>query len=154
LDYTSGTATLDGSGAMLLGVLALGFIGFLRARETRRAQLWRTIAAMPLAPTNTTSVLKETPGKQLGRAGWAVLVSALAFTFTAWVAPHLWKIESFAGDPVTEAVNDPNGGGVPCCPVFDTVETERSRVREYFDLGRGHEALTDKRERTQCMVCM
>jgi len=158
LDRTDGQAIPGGVSAMLLGVLAVMFVAFLHVRESRRIALWRTIGAVPLAKTKPGAVLlRESPGSQLGRAGWGVLLAGITFALTAWVAPRLWQLETFGGAPVRVAAVDPApGDGPPCCPREDDIETERSRVKEYFDLGRGHDRRTDRRIRTHegCVMCL
>src|SRR5262249_54506080 len=103
LDRTHGTAIPDGTGAALLGVLALMLFLFLRVRETRRVGLWQTVGAPELARPTPPLVQKEPPGRQLARASWTLVVSALTFAVTAWVAPKLWHTETFSGDPLPVA---------------------------------------------------
>ncbi|MSP59181.1 MAG: hypothetical protein EXR72_02370 [Myxococcales bacterium] len=133
---------LDSGAGVLLAGLALLFLAFLRAREYRRVGLWRAVAAVPLATTHAGAVLREAPGRSLARVCWLVMVGGLTFGITAWVAPHLWKQEKLPGGHVAVAGDGfgpaGEGGGLPCCPAAE-VATERSRVREYFDLVRGHD---------------
>ncbi len=152
LDGTNGKSTPDGTAAVTLGALALAFVVFLRVRETRRVALWKTVAARPLATPALSTVFKEPPGKEVARAFWMLGTSALVFAFTAWLAPQLWEVETFGADPkVTASSAGPEGGGgPPCCE--DLAEAERSRVKEYFDFGRGRDALTGNTE-TQCRQC-
>jgi len=153
LDGTSGQATPDGAGIVLLGTLAVLFIVFLRVRESRRVALWRTIAATPLATGKPTAVLKEPPGRQLARGGWALLVSAITFGATAWVAPYLWQTESFDGGQAQLADPEPPQG-LPCCPVQWDAPITRSRVSEYFHIGRGHDEIGGPpRKGIDCAVC-
>lgn len=153
LDHTSGTTTPDRAGVVLLGGLAVVFIVFLRVRESRRVGLWRTFAAAPLATPRPVALLQEPPGRPFARAGWTLLVSALTFAVTAWVAPRLWQIESLEGDPV-QIADDSQVHGLPCCHATDEADTERARVKEYFDLGRGHgDKITELREGLDCQVC-
>lgn len=153
LDGTSGQATPDGAGIVLLGALAVLFIVFLRVRESRRVALWRTVAAAPLATTKPSAVLKEPPGRQIARGGWALLVSSITFAVTAWVAPYLWQTESFDAGQVEVAAPEPTQG-LPCCPVHWDAEVTRSRVSEYFDIGRGHDEITGPpRKGIDCQVC-
>ncbi len=146
LDRTAGKTMPDGAGIVLLGGLAVLFIVFLRARESRRVGLWRSVAAEPLATERSGAVLKESPQRQLAGASWAVLVSAITFAATAWIAPALWQIESFDGHRVQ--VSNP-ASGLRCCASPE----ERSRVKEYFDLGRGHDEVAPEREDIDCQVC-
>jgi hypothetical protein len=116
LDHTSGPehTTPDLAGVVLLGGLAVLFIVFLRVRESRRVGLWRTFAAVPLATPKPVALLQEPPGRPFARAGWTLLVSAITFAVTAWVAPRLWQIESLHGDPV-QLAEDSEVPGLPCC---------------------------------------
>ncbi len=151
LDGTNGKSTPDGTAAATLGALALAFVVFLRVRETRRVALWKTVAARPLATPAVSTVFKEPPGKEVSRAFWMLGTSALVFAFTAWLAPQLWEVETFGADPKITASNlGSEGDGPPCCE--DLAEAERSRVKEYFDFGRGRDALTGNTE-TQCRQC-
>ncbi|MEO8700491.1 MAG: hypothetical protein ABI867_10625 [Kofleriaceae bacterium] len=154
LDRNAGSTKLDMAGGVLLGVLALAFITYLYTRESRRVGLWRVVATAPLARPSEAAVLKESPGRQLGRAGWSIFISGLAFAFTAWLAPMLWRIESVRGHtPIAGHGNrGASGFGVPCCPSIDDAETSRSRVKEYFDLGRGHDALGEIHKQ-ECVPC-
>jgi len=153
LDHTGEQATPDGAGVILLGALAMLFIMFLRLREARRVALWRTVAATPLATAKPAAVLREAPGRQLARGGWALLVSTITFAVTAWVAPHLWQTEAFEGDEV-QIPDLAQAHGLPCCPVDDYAEVTRSRVSEYFDIGRGHDATgAPVRRGLDCQVC-
>jgi len=153
LELTAGASTPSGTAAVLLGVLAIGVLVFLRARESRRVALWRSVGTItgPLATPHVTLLRKERPGHGLGRTGWTLAVSALAFAFTAWLAPHLWKIESLAGGKVTAIAHvdsdGPTGDARPCC---EEVDARRSRVREYFGLGHGRDADHDD---PSCRVC-
>ena len=154
LDRTSGQATPDGAGIVLLGALAVLFVVFLRLREARRVALWRTVAATPLATAKPNAVLREPPGRHLARGGWALLVSAITFGVTAWIAPHLWQTESFdAGEIQIPELGEARG--LPCCPVaYDLQDITRSRVSEYFDIGRGHDEITEPpRQGIDCQAC-
>ena len=151
LDGTNGKSTPDGTAAVTLGALALAFVVFLRVRETRRVALWKTVAARPLATPAVSTVFKEPPGKEVSRAFWMLGTSAAVFAFTAWLAPQLWEVETFGADPkITASSMGPDGDGPPCCE--DLAEAERSRVKEYFDFGRGRDSLTGNTE-TQCRQC-
>ena len=148
LDDRVGATALAGSGAVLIAGLALVFIGFLYVRESRRIGLWRAVSTAPLATPHAPKLLSETPGAQLGRTSWGLFVSMLAFAFTAWIAPKLWQVEAL--DHTAKVTSTGSGdGGMPCCPTVD-VAAKRSRVREYFDLGRGRE---DRDEPPPCVVC-
>ena len=156
LDGTSANAMPDGTGLVLFAGLAALFVIYLRVREERRVALWRTVAPTPLAAPRPPILLKERPGPQLARVGWAMLVSALGFTATAWLAPRLWQPESFDGGPVMVKPRDPAGQlvGLPCCPRDDVAPVTRARVKEYFDVGRGHDELGEpQRPGIDCRVC-
>ena len=153
LDGTSANAMPDGTGLVLFAGLAALFVLYLRVREERRVALWRTVAPTPLAVTRPPILLKERPGPQLARVGWAMLVSALGFAATAWLAPRLWQPESFDGGHVPIASHD-HHAGLPCCPRRDIAPVTRARVKEYFDVGRGHDELgAAQRPGIDCHVC-
>jgi hypothetical protein len=152
LDRTGAAALPDRTGVILLGALALMFVVFLRAREARRIQLWRTVAFQPLARAQAPTILKEHPGGQIARASWMLLVGAGAFAVTAWLAPKLWQTEISDGAPVI--FEGPQHAGLPCCPVEPT-ETKRLRVKEYLDVGLGHDVADPDQQRPglDCQVC-
>jgi hypothetical protein len=135
LDRTRGARALDAVGIVLLGVLAVAFVGFLFARESRRAALWRTTGATRLARVTRVRVGREAPARAVARATWSLAVTASAFALTSFVAPKLWTIEQ------AKQRHAAIGVGLPCCPVNEDIE--RTRVREYMDLGRGTETHHD-----------
>jgi hypothetical protein len=146
----------DGSAAILLGGLAGLFICFLSLRESRRVALWRSVAAEPLAPALPTELLREPPGRQLARAGWWLTVGALTVAITVWLVPPLWQSETLGGPPVATATATAiaTGTGRPCCPVHGDADTVSSRVKEYLDLGLGHDTVTAApREGINCRRC-
>jgi hypothetical protein len=154
LDRTGANAMPDRIGIVLLGGLAIAFVLFLRAREARRIELWRTVGFTALATPKPAIVLKEHPGGRLARASWSLFVASVAFGVTAWLAPQLWHVEGVAGDPVT--IRFPDSGGLPCCPVSYTQTTTRTRVKEYLDLGRGHDEVDPDPpplRGSECRVC-
>jgi hypothetical protein len=153
LDRTDGKLAPDTTGLVLLGTLALAFFLFLRMRESRRVGLWTVVSAIPLAPAKPAALLKEAPGRQLARAGWGVTVTALTAALTAWIAPRLWQIEALRGDEV-EVPDLTQTVGLPCCPSLALAETSRSRVKEYLDLGLGHDAgVLPPQDGISCLVC-
>jgi hypothetical protein len=153
LDRTDGSLAPDGSGVVLLGGLGVLFLVFLHARESRRVGLWCAVSAAPLARAKPPALLKEPPGRPLARAGWGVLVSAITVAITAWVAPQLWRIEPLRGDQIQIADPTPIEG-LPCCPLMRNAETDRSRVKEYLDLGLGHDdGAIPSDERSSCRAC-
>lgn len=130
---------LDGESLLLLGGLAVLFLAFLRAREYRRVGLWRAVSAGPLSTVGQSEVLREAPGRMLARGAWIAMVGGLTFGLTAWVAPHLWQGEKLTVGDATGVGTESlfaEGSVLPCCPF---AEVRRSRVREYFDLVRGHD---------------
>jgi len=152
LDRTQGARSIDTLGIVLFGLLAIGFLAFLRARETRRAGLWRRVAAMPLAEPKPARVEREKPMRPLVRTAWSVAFTASTFAFAAFVAPRMWRVETTQHEvthlaPGGVVANDTLG--VPCCPAGELFE--RSRVREYLDLGRGRENGVDRWN--ECQEC-
>ena len=123
-------------------------------RASRGASgLWCAVSAAPLARAKPLALLKEAPGRPLARAGWGVLVSAITVAITAWVAPQLWHVEPLRGDEIQIADPTPIDG-LPCCPLVRNAETSRSRVKEYLDLGFGHDdGAIPSDERNGCRAC-
>ncbi len=153
LDRTGAHATPDRSGVILLGGLAVLFVVYLRARESRRIRLWKAVAIEPIAAVLPAQILRESPGRHAARAAWTVLVGGVAAGATIWLAPQLWKTESFDGGHVAIA-RPATASGRPCCPVTYDVPTERARVKEYFDVGRGTDELEQPMiEGIDCEVC-
>ena len=153
LDGTNASAVPDTGGLVLLGGLAVMFLVFLRVREERRIALWNTVSPSPLATIQPVVTLHDGAGARLPRIVWAVVVSALGFAATMWLAPRLWQTETFDGGQVQVALHDP-AIGLPCCPRHATAPTTRARMKEYFDLGRGHEHVGDPVIETGCRVCL
>jgi hypothetical protein len=152
LDGTNAAAMPDTGGLVLLGGLAVMFLVFLRVREERRIAMWRVVSPTPLATIEPVVTLHDGAGARLPRIVWAVVVSALGFAATMWLAPRLWQAETFDGGPV--AMNMPDTEtGLPCCPRHATAPTTRARMKEYFDLGRGHESVGEPVIETGCQVC-
>jgi hypothetical protein len=153
LDRADGKLAPDGVGATLLAGFVVAFLAILRARETRRAALWQAVAAVPLAPVQPAELLREPPGRQLARAGWGLSVGAIAVALTVWIAPRLWHVEPLGGAPVQVGGRSP-AHGLPCCPIDGYADTASSRVKEYFNLGRGHgESARPPREGIECRAC-
>jgi hypothetical protein len=153
LDRADGKLAPDGVGVTLLATFALAFFAILRARETRRVALWRAVGAAPIAPETPAEILRESPGRQLARAGWGLSVGAISVALTVWIAPRLWRLETLDG-PAVHVASPSRRHGLPCCPVDREAETTSSRVKEYFDLGRGHnEQVGPSHEGVDCRVC-
>jgi hypothetical protein len=166
LDRGQGALKMETGSAALLGGLAFTFIAFLYARETRRIGLWRKVSTTPIAPETTPVILKEVPRIKIGLAGWSLAVSAAAFGICAWLAPRLWHVEPLVPDIyATSTPRGPesdrafgDGAGRPrarCCQDIHINETKRSRVKEYFDIGRGHDDDDHgmREEMEECVVC-
>ncbi|MBA3500276.1 MAG: hypothetical protein H0T65_07885, partial [Deltaproteobacteria bacterium] len=166
LDRGQGALEVETGSAALLGGLAFMFIAFLYARETRRIGLWRTVSPTPIAPETAHVILKEVPRIKVGLAGWSLLVSAAAFGICAWLAPRLWHVEPLVPDLyATTTARAPEydrahgyGAGRPrarCCQDVHINETKRSRVKEYFDIGRGHDddEHASYEQMEECVVC-
>jgi hypothetical protein len=154
LDATSASALPDRNGLVLFAGLVVMFVVYLRAREERRIALWRTVSFEPVAAERPGLVLRERPRLQLARAAWVVLVTALGFAATAWIAPTLWAPETIASGPARVAERFPHPIGIPCCPAMRTTDTTRTRIQEYLDLGRAHEQVdSPHRPGIDCQVC-
>jgi hypothetical protein len=148
LDRSDATRAPDSTGVALLGALAVLFLVFLRARESRRVGLWRSVGPHSIAPVQPPELLREPPGRQLARAGWGLTVTAITIAITAWIAPTLWQRERLPDRrPVRTAHRS-----VPCCPVYDA-DLERLRVKEYLDLGHGHDARIVRSRDGECRIC-
>ncbi|MEO8844215.1 MAG: hypothetical protein ABI591_25305 [Kofleriaceae bacterium] len=152
LDGTGPSAVPDATGLLLLGALALMFVVYLRVREERRIALWRSVSLTPLAVTKPPVLLHEGASAKLPRIAWAVAMSALGFAATMWLAPRMWKAETFDGGHFQVASNQPQFG-VPCCPHHAIAPATRGRLKEYFDLGRGHEQIGAPEHEVGCRVC-
>ncbi len=129
LDRTRGVRTLDGVGIVLLGVVAVGFVALLRARESRRVGLWRTTGMTSLAVIAPVRVHRDAPSSTLARAAWSLAIVGATFGTAAFIGPKLWHAETAHAHARTAGV------GLPCCPTGDDVD--RTRIREYLDIGRG-----------------
>jgi hypothetical protein len=151
LDRSDGQLVGDGVGAALLAGFALAFLVILRGREARRVALWQRFAAVPLAEVQAAELLREPPARQLARATWGVTVGAISVALTLWLAPRLWHLEDVTGGRARVAERGAGLGGLPCCPVDE--DAEPARVKEYFDLGRGHGAKAKPRPGLACQRC-
>lgn len=128
---TSGTSYLTRSvGLPALAGLALSFIAFARARETRRVALWLSHADARLARPVTRRVLHSSPTRAALGGAWMVAFGALAFVVAAWIAPSLWIVEA---DTVAResAARTAVDGELPCAAV-----EERRGVKEYLPASR------------------
>lgn len=154
LDHVPAGATRpDTSGAVLLGGLALLWLSLLRAREWRRVGLWRKSSSGSLAvESGGAALLREEPGRRIGRFGWLAFVGALTFGLTAWLAPYLWKVETLKAATVVTPEGVALEGALPCCPT--EVEAPSDRVREYLDLGRTHLESPPPRQGVDCVACI
>jgi hypothetical protein len=144
----------EGPAALLLGALAALFVGFLCFRESRRVALWRTVAAEPVAPALPTELLREPPGRQLARVAWWLTVGAITAAITVWLVPPLWQSETLGGPPTPTQRADAFPAGLPCCPIHGDADTRSSRIKEYLDLGLGHDPfIASPREGIDCRRC-
>ncbi len=155
LDRANANGIPDDTGIALLGLLALLFLLFLRVRESRRVALWSSVPApaTALAVAKPVVMLRERPGMHVARTGWALAASALAFTATAFVAPRLWTSEALPGEHAI-VQSDPIAMGLPCCPTHQEITVPKARVKEYFNVGRGHdEAAIAEAPEQSCRRC-
>lgn len=147
-----GSVDLRTAAPLLVGLGGV-FVAFLRARETRRAAIWKTHAPTRVAETRKRAVLRASPVRALASHAITALVAAGALVVTAWVAPKLWHQEEVARKVAAAHARPPRGhlanqrarawerGGGPCCASDDVapVVTIRRRVDEYLPLLSGHE---------------
>jgi hypothetical protein len=152
LDGTSPNAMPDSTGLVLLGTLVLLFVVYLRVREERRIALWRTVAPSPLAVVKPPVLLHEGADGKLPRIAWTVVMSALGFAATMWLAPRMWKAETFDGGHFESASREIQMG-VPCCPRHAIAPATRGRLKEYFNLGRSHQKIGEPDHEVGCRVC-
>ncbi|HEX3765378.1 MAG TPA: hypothetical protein VHW23_42065 [Kofleriaceae bacterium] len=149
----SDRVALGGPGAVLLGTIAALFVCFLYVRETRRIALWSSVAAEPIAPATPAELLREPPGRQLARAAWWLSVGALTVAITVWLVPPLWQSETLGG-PSTRLAAAAAPAGRPCCPAHDDADTHSTRIKEYLDLGLGHDPdVTEPLHGFDCRRC-
>lgn len=159
LDRGHGALSFESGNAALLGGLAFVFVAFLYARETRRIDLWRHVAPSPIAPATPAVVLREVPRLRVGLAGWSLVVSGGAFAICAWLAPRLWHVEALVPEIHATAVAQDDAPKTPMCchDLYMLREQKKARVKEYFDLGRGHDDDTDgdpvEMLSGECVVC-
>jgi hypothetical protein len=143
-------ASFDFRSAMPLAVgLATLFVAFLRARETRRAVLWRTYGSDRLAKPITQAVLKSSPVRSASQLAFTALIGTGALVLASWIGPHLWKLEkekharevaaataAQLGDASTSSSS--SSDEQPCCWEQSLSEEKTVRVKEYLPLLRGH----------------
>ena len=140
--------------------LAVLFVAFLRARETRRVAFWNMHGSARRATPLPRAVLRASPLRAASSFAWTGLAGAGALVLAAWIAPHLWQKEHgqssslAAAQPVPETVA---GGGfgqeLPCCPAHGVVEDKAARPREYFPLLHGQSEQAQKPTPPPCTVC-
>lgn len=130
--------------------LGVFFVAFLRARETRRASLWRAYSHERLAKPGESSVLSGSPVRGMSQLAFTALMGGGAFLLAAWIAPNLFQkdrqlhIKASAMPPAPRYSQDSN---MPCCP--ESWETEK--VHEYMPLK--HERETSNRSKLACTYC-
>ena len=150
---------------VLVCVLAALFVGFFRARETRRVALWQTGARAQsfltssgserLAVALTRTVLRQSPMRALAEGMWMALLAGTALLVTVSVSPHLWQKESADhGLPsASGAASQGNGNAGTCCPESLPEEHERERIREYFPLHTWQDKEKPALAKIACVSC-
>ena len=130
--------------------LGVFFVAFLRARETRRASLWRAYSHQRLAKPGENEVLSGSPVRGMSQLAFTALMGGGAFLLAAWIAPNLFQkdrqlhIKAAQIPPAPRYDRDSN---MPCCP--ESWQTEK--VREYMPLK--HERESQERSRLACTYC-
>lgn len=155
-------SSIDMRGALpiFVGLTAL-FAWFLRARETRRAQIWLEHSSERLATPIGSNVLRSSPLRAANDVAWTGFAGASALVLAAWVAPHLLQTDKseerarFAA-AAGNARGTSTSGGKPCCPARGSI-SERERTREYFSIlrsaeGRDHD-MFESDTPSWCQVC-
>lgn len=135
------------------------FAWFLRARESRRAQIWLEHANERLAKPVATNVLRSSPLRAGAGIAWTGFAGAGALVLAAWVAPHLLLTDK-TGSHATRVAGagtsvGAGGAGKPCCPA-KTSTSESERTREYFSIlssGDGHDMHESDEASSVCQVC-
>ena len=124
------------SAPFAIGLVVL-FVAFLRARETRRAQIWRAQGQTPIAPASQETVLRRSPLRVAASHAWTAMVTIASLALASWVAPQLWQKEKSMqhAQAVAAAGNAalrPTRGtaALPCCEMSQP----RERVKEYFEI--------------------
>jgi hypothetical protein len=124
-------------GWVVLGGLVALLLGFLRARETRRAALWRTATVTRGATPDLAlpSILRRDPARFVAHAVWLGGAFAGVLTMTGLVAPWFWKTDVKTTDgqsPVAAAAgSDHVATGAECCEDGSVTQQE---VQEYLPL--------------------
>lgn len=152
----SDASALEARGALPFAVgLSALFVAFLRARETRRAALWRAHGDARIAAPVSRTVLRASPLRSATELGWTAIVGASALVLAAWIAPHLWQKEQakHASAPPSVAATSGEGAGQPCCPDDPFVEAPRARTKEYFTPRRSQREAERERLLARCTQC-
>jgi hypothetical protein len=135
---------------MALGLGAF-FVAFLRARETRRASLWRAYSHQRLAKPGENAVLSGSPVRGMSQLAFTALMGGGAFLLAAWVAPNLFQKDRALHTKMTHVpppVRYDHDSSMPCCP--ESWQTEK--VREYMPLKHGYDSSVE-RSRLACTYC-
>jgi len=139
------------------GLTAL-FAWFLRARESRRAQIWLEHANERLATPVATNVLRSSPLRAGASIAWTGFAGAGALVLAAWVAPHLLQTDKTGSHstltPSAGTAIGAGGAGKPCCEAKAST-SESERTREYFSIlgsGDDHDVHASQ-EVSTCQVC-
>jgi hypothetical protein len=142
-----------GEWALVIGLAGL-FVAFLRARETRRVELWKRYGGVRLATPLQHTVLRTSPLRGITQLVWTSLVGGATLTITVWIAPQLWQKEKEHHERTALAVPQPVAtdelSGSPCC--HETHNNDRERIREYLPLFHGRD-VTQRNEAPSCVVC-
>ncbi len=148
VDGSSTTSITVSTGLPLAIGLAVLFIAFLRARESRRVALWRKYASEKLAHPVKPTVLRSSPIRSASQMLYTGVVGISALVLAAWIGPHLWKLEQQKEQKLREvaaanaAAANPSytytpRAEEPCC--WDeaiVIEEKKVKVKEYLPLSR------------------
>lgn len=155
LDRSSGVS-LGGQGSWLaLAALAVLFLGFLRARESRRVDLWRGHATTRLASAAGEAVLRKAPLRRAGQLAWMGAVGAVTLGLTGWIAPSLWRSDDVGGGRAAGVALSSEDGddGWICCP--SPTDAAQKKVKEYLPIHRAHGAnAVDEPPPAGCVACV
>lgn len=145
---------------LLLGVLAVMFLGLLRARESRRIALWQGYAVTRLARPLGEVVLRQAPLRRAGQLGWMAAVGVVTLGLTGFIAPRLWQHDDLeeklalggkAGGALLGGAADEDW---TCCPDTSATKVQKKKVKEYLPLHRTHDEEVADLPPAQCIACV